>query len=250
MKMFKHIAFALISAMGISGTAYADYDVGQVEAEGKNGDPVSAGTTASCPHASLSGDTLKIPAVDVEGKTYQAEMTQQDGLTFSVNIDSIKLVDTSPSSSDGPRFTDNDDGTVTDNDSGLIWLKKTDCFEPQIWEEAMKSASNLADKEDGAEDCGLSDESTAGDWRLPTVHELQNLISYDYSYPALSNAKGDEQWKEGDAFSGVQTGNYWSSTAYVGGTGNAWFVYLGNGGVGYDDKANTAYVWPVRSGQP
>jgi hypothetical protein len=250
MKMFKHIAFASISAMGISGTAYADYDVGQVEAEGKNGDPVSAGITASCPHASLSGDTLKIPVVDVEGKTYQVEMTQQDGLTFSVNIDSIKLVDTSPSSSDGPRFTDNDDGTVTDNDSGLIWLKKADCFEPQIWEEAMKSASNLADKEDGAEDCGLSDESTVGDWRLPTVHELQNLISYDYSYPALSNAKGDEQWKEGDAFSGVQANFYWLSAADASNAYGAWYVYLGYGSVGIGSKAFTWYVWPVRGGQP
>ncbi len=27
-----------------------------------------------------------------------------------------------------PRFTDNGDGTVTDNQTGLIWLKNANCF--------------------------------------------------------------------------------------------------------------------------
>lgn len=35
------------------------------------------------------------------------------------------------SASSVPRFTDNADGTVTDNQAGLIWLKDADCFGTQ-----------------------------------------------------------------------------------------------------------------------
>jgi hypothetical protein len=42
------------------------------------------------------------------------------------------------------RFIDNGDGTVTDNRTGLIWLKNANCFCNQDWWTAMKSANNLA----------------------------------------------------------------------------------------------------------
>jgi hypothetical protein len=35
------------------------------------------------------------------------------------------------------RFTDNGDGTVTDNLTGLIWLKNADCFGSRTWHEAL-----------------------------------------------------------------------------------------------------------------
>ncbi|MDM8562794.1 choice-of-anchor D domain-containing protein [Candidatus Marithioploca araucensis] len=41
------------------------------------------------------------------------------------------------------RYTDNGDGTVTDNRSGLIWLKNASCFYLE-WREAKQSAANLA----------------------------------------------------------------------------------------------------------
>src|SRR5210317_2432615 len=44
-----------------------------------------------------------------------------------------------------PRFTDNDNGTVTDNLTGLIWLKKANCFGQLDWQGALSSSNNLAD---------------------------------------------------------------------------------------------------------
>ena len=70
-----------------------------------------------------------------------------------------------------PRFTDNGDGTVTDNLTGLIWLKDADCFGSRNWTNALSDANTLADGS-----CGLTDGSVAGDWRLPNVRELQSLI--------------------------------------------------------------------------
>lgn len=142
------------------------------------------------------------------------------------------------------RYTDNGDGTVTDNRSGLIWLKNANCFETQNWETAMQSAANLSNGQ-----CGLSDGSTAGMWRLSTLDELKAMVDTSYSWPALSNAAGTAQWTEGDAFSGVQTSNYWSSATFANGTSHAWNVSLNDGGFTYDaGKLRSIYVWPVRSG--
>jgi len=140
-----------------------------------------------------------------------------------------------------PRFTDNSNGTVTDNLTGLIWLKNANCFGAKSWLIALSDCSNLANGS-----CGLLDESSVGDWRLPNVRELHSLIGYGFYGPALSNAAGTAQWVEGNPFTAVQSNYYWSSTTYSVNTGIAWFVYLGSGDVGVNNKDGTFYVWPVR----
>ncbi len=153
------------------------------------------------------------------------------------------------------RFTDNGDGdgdgTVTDNLTGLIWLKNANYkntdgeFGTATWANALSFCNDLAHGM-----CGLTDGSSAGDWRLPNVKELQSLIDFAYSRPALSNAAGTARWVEGgDAFSDVQLNNYWSSTASATNTSNAWYVNLYYGNVGYYNKTSNYYVWPVRGGQ-
>ena len=139
------------------------------------------------------------------------------------------------------RYIDNGDGTVTDNRTGLIWLKNASCFGKHNWEMAMQSAAKLADGQ-----CGLSDGSKAGDWRLPILDEWEAMIDKKYSQPVISNAAGTDKWQEGDAFSGVQTDFYWSYTPDANVTAYAWFVYLDYGNVSTNGKAFTGYVWPVR----
>jgi hypothetical protein len=142
-----------------------------------------------------------------------------------------------------PRFTDNGDGTVTDNLTGLIWLKNANCFGVQTWANALSSSNGLAN---GA--CGLTDGSSAGDWRLPNRNELDSLIDLAYFNPSLSNDAGTGQWTSGadSAFSGVQSSYYWSSSTCAFSTTNAWLVSLNVGIVNYSDKTNTYDVWPVR----
>ncbi len=144
-------------------------------------------------------------------------------------------------------------GTVTDNLTGLIWLQNANCKElPDVdtttgkadWDTAKTAASGLTGGM-----CGLPSKFKANDWRLPNVQELQSLISYGYNSPALSNTAGTGQWVDGEAFSGVQSLGYWSSTPLATATSLAWYVYLGNGYVYYDDKTNAGYVWPVRGGE-
>ena len=143
-----------------------------------------------------------------------------------------------------PRFTDNGDGTVTDNLTGLIWLKNASCFGLRPWAQALSDCNALADGS-----CGLTDGSVAGDWRLSNIKELQSLIHYGVYNSALPDTAGTGKWTEGDPFSGVQSNYYWSATTSALYTGNAWYVYLHNGGVFNSLKVYSFYVWPVRGGK-
>ena len=135
----------------------------------------------------------------------------------------------------GARFTDNGDGTVRDNLTGLLWLKKANCHSLRNWETALILASILANGS-----CGLSDGSSEGDWRLPNVNELHSLIDLSQSNPALP---------EGHPFTNVALGRNWSSTTSASNPVNAWYVFLTNGYVSNNSKTNTNYLWPVRGGQ-
>jgi len=145
--------------------------------------------------------------------------------------------------SPNPRFTDNCNGTMTDNLTGLIWLKNANCFGMKDWDGAMKTVKDLKDG-DCAPDSGLilSDGSFPGDWRLPTMEELCSLIDYGKRDPALPS---------GHMFSDVPQGYYWSSTKLEYHSGLAWTVYLHVGTTCYDAVTNQAgYVLPVRDNKP
>jgi len=134
-----------------------------------------------------------------------------------------------------PRFSDNGDGTVTDNQTGLIWLEDANCFGSRRWNDALSDCNGLADGS-----CGLTDGSNSGDWRLPNYKELFSLIDAENYIPALPS---------GHPFTNVQPGAYWSSTTNAGFSGEeAWVVTMGYGNVVGRNRANAYYIWPVRGG--
>ena len=144
-----------------------------------------------------------------------------------------------------PRFTDNGNGTVTDNLTGLIWLKNANCFGTRNWTTALSDANGLA-----SGSCGLSDGSSAGNWRLPSLRELHSLAHYGFINPAVSNTAGTGQWTSGDPFTGVQSWAYWTSTASADiNSSYVWFVSFYYGYVDAYFNTSTYYVWPVRGGQ-
>jgi hypothetical protein len=137
------------------------------------------------------------------------------------------------------------DGTVTDNQTKLIWLKNADCYGQRTWTEALNDCNTLADG-----NCGLTDWSVAGDWRLPNIRELHSLIHYGFYEPALPDTAGTGQWTDGDAFTNVVSYDYyWSATTYAFVTDGAWIVHMGYGSVLSVYKSSYLYVWPVRAGQ-
>lgn len=148
-----------------------------------------------------------------------------------------------------PRFTDNTDGTVTDNLTGLMWMKNADAGNDcagtdtgtETWANALASAA--ACNNDGGY-------AGYGDWRLPNVRELQSLVHYGFVNPAVPNTAGTGQWSADDPFTAVQSNFfYWSSTSTAHYTPAAWYVSLYYGDVDFGGKSNSYYVWPVRAGQ-
>ena len=116
-----------------------------------------------------------------------------------------------------PRFTANSDGTITDNLTGLIWLKDANCFGPRTWNNALSDCNGL-----GAGYCGLTDGSSPGDWRLPNHKELFGLIDAENYGPALP---------PGHPFNNVQSLYYFSSTTWANNTSYAWGVRIDFGNV-------------------
>lgn len=142
-----------------------------------------------------------------------------------------------------PRFSDNGNGTVTDNLTGLIWLNNASAAAAtRNWATALSDVAQLnTDGKMNSHDCCDTSNSDGHqiDWRLPNIKELQSLIDFGNNIPALPS---------GHPFTNVQSGCYWSGTSCAHGTGDAWYVGMGYGNVYYDDESNNGYVWPVRGG--
>jgi hypothetical protein len=127
-----------------------------------------------------------------------------------------------------PRFTDNGDGTVTDNLTGLIWTRDANMAGRVTWSDAISYCNNL---------------NYAGytDWRLPNRKELRSLVDYSRYGLALP---------EDHPFTNVSSSyydSYWSSTTYDPDADHAWSVNMWSGLVNWYDKSDSDYVWPVRA---
>ena len=102
------------------------------------------------------------------------------------------------------NFVDNGDGTITDNATGLMWMK-TDSDKAMNWEEALSYAENL-------EASGYSD------WRLPNAKELQSIVDYTRAPDA------EDPDKQGPAIDPIfETTDseawFWTSTTHLEGPG-------------------------------
>jgi len=179
-------------------------------------------------HPARAGGPSPVPKTgqttcwDINGYVVDCAGTGQDGeYQKGVSVD--------------PRFTDNGDGTVKDNMTGLIWLKDVNCLRYDVWFNALTLSRTLA-----SGSCGLTDGSVAGDWRLPNRKELESLLDLGTSYPALPL---------GHPFPGFQNDIYWSSTTFAPDPSSAWGVHLGFGFASDVFKYSYGFVWPIRGGQ-
>lgn len=120
------------------------------------------------------------------------------------------------------HFTDNGDGTITDNLTQLIW-QKTPNTSTQTWENALAYAETLSF-------------AGATDWRLPNIKELQSLNDEGVINPSVNAV----------FFPAIGVHNYWSSTSLPNQTTKAWYWNTQFGITTYDVKTNVNYVMCVR----
>ncbi len=143
-----------------------------------------------------------------------------------------------------PRFADNGDGTVTDNLTGLVWLRNANCIWTDhqefdldgkvAWQQALDFVAGINDGPYA--DCGAG----YTDWRLPNKKELYSLVDYGQKNPALV---------AGHPFQNVLAWRYWSSSTRYEVPIEAWVVDMAYGDFYSDYKTGgQSAVWPVRGG--
>jgi len=99
----------------------------------------------------------------------------------------------------GERFTDNGDGTITDNEFGLMW-SKTDNNGDINWNQAEKWVKYTFP---------LTLEKNYDNWRLPTLKELQSLVGMDTKNKGYETDCG--QWIKVTPLIRLSCGWIWTS---------------------------------------
>lgn len=123
-------------------------------------------------------------------------------------------------------FTDNEDGTVTDNIRGFMWQQEDDDVQ-RNWEVSITYCEGLS----------LADHD---DWRLPNYKELSSIVDYNEFNPAIDDTY----------FLNTNSSYYLSSTPSVGYPSLTWYVNFYDGYVDYYQESNGEYfVRCVRGGQ-
>jgi len=137
------------------------------------------------------------------------------------------------------RFVDNQDGTITDRQSGLMWMQNAHCWSKMEWDDAMTQVKNL---NSGGFFSQTSCEGYSGqdaDWRLPTAVEWESLIDKN-NQPALPDQH---------LFRDVRAGYYWTSSEPPEDEKYAWRISLNDGDFMRGIKRYRKLVWPVRGGR-
>lgn len=132
-----------------------------------------------------------------------------------------------------PRFTDNGDGTVTDNATGLMWVKDPSQLGGNFGTPAVPSAMNW---NTAIDDCEALSYAGHNDWRLPNIFELISIITWQKNYLAI-----DESF-----FENIQGSPYWSSTTWKAGDTDKWYVDFAYGQVGKWFNGIGSFAIPVR----
>jgi hypothetical protein len=136
-----------------------------------------------------------------------------------------------------PRFIDHGDGTVTDELTGLMWLKDGGCLGRESWRIRAYWAIDSLNIDPGS--LGCQDYTNSyNDWRLPNINELESLVN--------AGRPDCSAWLNSLAFTGVEQNYYWSSTTNSLNLGEAWTVHMWVAYVEPRSKYVMSSVWAVR----
>ncbi|WP_321365953.1 DUF1566 domain-containing protein [uncultured Desulfuromusa sp.] len=95
-------------------------------------------------------------------------------------------------------YTDNEDGTITDNVTGLNWMQSNSIDE-----------FTYADAEDYCSTLTVDE----GGWRIPNIYEYYTIFNFSEENPAINH-----DWFDGSS------GYYWTSTSTYDWSGQVWTV--------------------------
>jgi len=134
-------------------------------------------------------------------------------------------------------YSDHGDGTITDKQTGLMWQKCSLGLSDSLcatgtalsftWQAALAVANDNTD-------------SGYSDWRLPNKNELESLLDDACFQPAINET----------VFPNTIATGYWSSSPYVGNSGEtSWVIGFNDSGVRITRKLAALSVRLVRGSQ-
>ena len=144
-----------------------------------------------------------------------------------------------------PRWIDNGDGTVTDSETGLVWLKQASAFNLS-WTDALAAIGTLQSGQSG-----LSDGSRPGDWRMPNRKEMQSMAdrfmcNHCDFFDATFTTWAGVVYQPPIFNDFVVSQFYWTSTTDAADTTQAWSVFSCDYGVYGTAKSQLGYSLAVR----
>jgi hypothetical protein len=144
-------------------------------------------------------------------------------------------------------FTDNGDGTVTDEVTGLMWEKLSDDGSIHDKDTTHTWSAAFATKV-----ATLNSQMFAGhdDWRVPNRFELDSIVNLGASGPATyaSFATACTPGCTVLTCSCTRPDYYWSSSSYLASPIYAWTVYFNAGDTYATNKTQAYFVRAVRGG--
>lgn len=126
------------------------------------------------------------------------------------------------------RFIDNQDGTITDRQTNLMWIKngwRLNFIAAETWQDAV-------DK------CNRFRHGNYTDWRLPTIEEWRTLIDTGNQNPAIVEPNPFENI--------IGHMPYWSQSDFSFGP-KSYVVIMYSGSIKQQNKKEKAFILPVRS---
>ncbi len=172
-----------------------------------------------------AGDNTKVWVTNAGGGIGNHPKTETVSAGGSHQFHVRAVRDVTPTTTLPNHFTDNGDGSITDNLTQLVWQKVPNTS-ALTWEQALSYAEGLV-------------LAGASDWRLPNIKELQSLNDETLTNPSVNTT----------FFTTIGVKNYWSSTTLLPNPSNltsAWYWNTQFGITTYDTKTNTNYVICVR----
>lgn len=193
-------------------------------------------TDLQCPPPSLPQTTGQEVCFTANGLPISCQSTGQDG-DLRMGL--------------ARSYTDNGDGTITDNNTGLMWEKLDNSRKAglagihtatrlYVWSDALGKVAAL----------NFAGFAGYNDWRLPNISELMSLIDISHEKPAIDSVFNTNCVADCTIATCSCTGSEytWSSTTSQFTPANAWIVDFTAGGVSVDFKTTPDLVRAVRGG--
>lgn len=134
------------------------------------------------------------------------------------------------------RFVINNDGTVSDSKTGLMWQT---CSYGQTYNATTQSCDNTALKvtwQEALRAAVNNDVAEHSDWQVPNIKELASILEHSCVTPSINQT----------VFLGNKSENYWTSTSGISNKTATWVYQFDKGLNSLHAKTSNVYLRLVR----